>query len=424
MLPLQSAIGLFALVGLAWLVRDRSRTVIWRPVVVGVGLTFLLAVLLLKVPLLRNSLSVLNDAMNVLTDATHAGSSFVFGYLGGAALPFDVNPAGSAFIFAFQALPIILVVGALSALLFHWHIIQPVVRGFAWVLRRTIGLDGPAGVSSAMNIFVGMVESPLVVRPYLRRETRAGLFVIMTAGMASSSGSVLVLYATILSNAIPNALGQLIAASIISAPSAVAVAFLMMPPDEAELKQNTDPGDVAIEGRREGENAMAAIARGTLDGIQLWLNVMCMILVLVALVYMVNTTINAVTPDIGGAPLTLQRIFGWVMAPLAWLLGIPWSEAVTAGGLLGTKTVLNEVIAYDEMIRLPDGTISPRTEMIMLYALCGFANFASLGTMIGGLAAMVPERRNDIAALAPKTLISGTLATCIAGAIVGVLTWN
>ncbi len=424
MLPLQSAIGLFALVGLAWLVRDRSRTVIWRPVIVGIGLTFLLAVLLLKVPFLRNSLSVLNDAMNVLTDATHAGSSFVFGYLGGATLPFDVNPAGSTFIFAFQALPIILVVGALSALLFHWHIIQPVVRGFAWVLRRTIGLDGPAGVSSAMNIFVGMVESPLVVRPYLRRETRAGLFVIMTAGMASSSGSVLVLYATILSNAIPNALGQLIAASIISAPSAVAVAFLMMPPDEFELKQNTDPGDVTIEGRRDGENAMAAIARGTLDGIQLWLNVMCMILVLVALVYMVNATINAVTPDIGGAPLTMQRIFGWVMAPLAWLLGIPWNEAVTAGGLLGTKTVLNEVIAYDEMIRLPEGTISPRTEMIMLYALCGFANFASLGTMIGGLAAMVPERRNDIAALAPKTLISGTLATCIAGAIVGILTWS
>ncbi|MGE3332313.1 MAG: NupC/NupG family nucleoside CNT transporter [Rhodospirillaceae bacterium] len=424
MLPLQSAIGLFALVGLAWLVRDRSRTVIWRPVIVGIGLTFLLAALLLKVPFLRNSLSVLNDAMNVLTDATHAGSSFVFGYLGGATLPFDVNPAGSPFIFAFQALPIILVVGALSALLFHWHIIQPVVRGFAWVLRRTIGLDGPAGVSSAMNIFVGMVESPLVVRPYLRRETRAGLFVIMTAGMASSSGSVLVLYATILSNAIPNALGQLIAASIISAPSAVAVAFLMMPPDEFELKQNTDPGDVTIEGRRDGENAMAAIARGTLDGIQLWLNVMCMILVLVALVYMVNATINAVTPDIGGAPLTMQRIFGWVMAPLAWLLGIPWNEAVTAGGLLGTKTVLNEVIAYDEMIRLPEGTISPRTEMIMLYALCGFANFASLGTMIGGLAAMVPERRNDIAALAPKTLISGTLATCIAGAIVGILTWS
>jgi len=381
----------------------------------------LLALLLMKVPLLQNALSVLNDAMNVLTDATHAGSSFVFGYLGGATLPFEVTGAGSPFIFAFAALPIILVVGALSALLFHWHIIQPVVRGFAWVLRRTIGLDGPAGVSSAMNIFVGMVESPLVISPYLRKETRAGLFVIMTAGMASSSGSVLVLYATILSAQVPNALGLLIAASIISAPAAVAVAFIMLPPTKAELAHAAEPTDVEIEGRREGENAMAAVARGTLDGIQLWLNVMAMLLVLVALVFMVNAIIAFVTPDVAGGPLTLQRVFGWIMSPLAWLLGIPWNEATTAGSLLGTKTVLNEVIAYDELTKLPEGALSPRSQLIMIFALCGFANFASLGTMIGGLAAMVPERRNDIAALAPKTIISGTLATCIAGAVVGIL---
>jgi CNT family concentrative nucleoside transporter len=420
-LALQSVLGLFALIGLAWLARDRTRVVVWRPVFIGLGLTFILALLLLKVPLLQNGLAVLNDAMNVLTDATHAGASFVFGYLGGAALPFEATGPGSAFIFAFQALPIILVVGALSALFFHWHIIQPVVRGFAWVLRRTIGLDGPAGVSSAMNIFVGMVESPLVISPYLRKESRAGLFVIMTAGMASSSGSVLVLYATILSGSIPNALGQLIAASIISAPAAVAVAFIMYPPDRKELKTATDPADVEIEGRREGENSMAAIARGTLDGIQLWLNVMAMLLVLVALVFMVNVIIAFVTPDVAGGPLTLQRVFGWIMSPLAWLLGIPWSEATTAGALLGTKTVLNEVIAYDELTKLPEGALSARSQLIMTYALCGFANFASLGTMIGGLAAMVPERRNDIAALAPKTVISGTLATCIAGAIVGIL---
>jgi CNT family concentrative nucleoside transporter len=260
-----------------------------------------------------------------------------------------------------------------------------------------------------------------VISPYLRKETRAGLFVIMTAGMASSSGSVLVLYATILSAQVPNALGLLIAASIISAPAAVAVAFIMLPPTKAELAQAAEPTDVEIEGRREGENAMAAVARGTLDGIQLWLNVMAMLLVLVALVFMVNVIIAFVTPDVAGGPLTLQRVFGWIMSPLAWLLGIPWSEATTAGALLGTKTVLNEVIAYDELTKLPEGALSARSQLIMIFALCGFANFASLGTMIGGLAAMVPERRNDIAALAPKTIISGTLATCIAGAVVGIL---
>ncbi len=389
--------------------------------VVGIALQFALALAILKIPAIQHGLTVLNDAMNVLTDATRAGTSFVFGYLGGDLLPFETTGPGSPFVFAFQALPVILIVGALSALLFHWNIIQPVVRAFAWVLRRTIGLDGPAGVSSAMNIFVGMVESPLVVKPYLKKESAAGLFVIMTAGMASSSGSVMFIYATLLADIIPNALGQVIAASIISAPGAVVIAYLMLPPTEDELKNATDPSAVEIEGG-EGENAMAAVARGTLEGVQLWLNVMSMIVVLVALVYMVNAFIGLVVPDIGGAPVTMQRFLGWVMSPLAWLLGIPWAEATTAGALLGTKTVLNEVIAYADLAKLPDGTLSERSTLIIVYALCGFANFASLGTMIGGIAAMAPERRKDVAALAPRTLISGTLATCLTAAIVGVIT--
>lgn len=392
----------------------------WRSVTVGIALQFVLALALLKVPPVQNSLAVLNDAVSGLTEATKAGTSFVFGYLGGGDLPFAATGPGSSFVFALQALPLILIISALSALLFHWHIIQPVVRGFAWVLRRTIGIDGPAGVSTAMNIFVGMVEAPLVIRPYLRRESLSGLFVIMTAGMASTSGSVLVLYATMLDQVIPNALGQLITASIMSAPAGVVIAYIMMPPDPADLTRPPEPADVLM-GDYAGENAMSAIARGTLEGTQLWLNVISMLIVLVAFVYLVNAIIGGVVPDIGGAPVTLQRVFGWVMSPLAWLLGIPWSEAPTAGALLGTKTVLNELIAYNELAQLPPDALSGRSRLIISYALCGFANFAALGIMIGGIAAMVPERRNDVVALAPKTLISGTLATCMTAAIVGMI---
>lgn len=408
------------IVGLAWIISENRRGVIWRSVILGVALQFVLAVLLLKVPLFQNSLAVLNDAVSGLTNATRAGTSFVFGYLGGAELPFEPTGAGASFVFAFQALPLILIISALSALLFHWHIIQPVVRGFAWVLRRTVGIDGPAGVSTAMNIFVGMVEAPLVIRPYLRRESLSGLFVIMTAGMASTSGSVLVLYATLLESVIPNPLGQLITASIMSAPAGVVIAYIMIPPDPATFKLPPEPSDVLM-GEYAGENAMSAIARGTLEGTQLWLNVISMLIVLVAFVYMVNGIIAAVVPDFLGAPVTMQRIFGWVMSPMAWLLGIPWSEAPAAGALLGTKTVLNELIAYAEMAKMPPEALSTRSRLIISYALCGFANFAALGIMIGGIAAMVPERRNDVVKLAPRTLISGTLATCMTAAIVGML---
>jgi CNT family concentrative nucleoside transporter len=417
---LQSLIGLCAIIGLAWLISERRRDVIWRSVALGVALQFILALALLKVPMIQNSLSVLNDAVSGLTNATRAGTSFVFGYLGGADLPFEATGPGASFVFAFQALPLILIISALSALLFHWNIIQPVVRAFAWVLRRTIGIDGPAGVSTAMNIFVGMVEAPLVIRPYLRRESLSGLFVIMTAGMASTSGSVLVLYATLLESVIPNPLGQLITASIMSAPAAVVIAYIMIPPDPAGFKLPPEPSDVLM-GEYAGENAMSAIARGTLEGTQLWLNVISMLIVLVAFVYMVNGLIGAIVPDVAGAPVTMQRIFGWVMSPMAWLLGIPWSEAPAAGALLGTKTVLNELIAYAEMARLPPEALSTRSRLIISYALCGFANFAALGIMIGGIAAMVPERRKDVVALAPRTLVSGTLATCMTAAIVGIL---
>jgi CNT family concentrative nucleoside transporter len=272
-----------------------------------------------------------------------------------------------------------------------------------------------------MNIFVGMVEAPLVIRPYLKAESRAGMFVIMTAGMAMIAGTVMILYATFLSGLIPNPLGHLLTASILAAPATIVISFLMVPQDPAR-ETNGDISAINLP-RDPNDNLMSVITRGTTDGAQLIINIVAMLIVLVALVSLANMIIGWL-PDVFGAPLTLQRILGWLLAPLAWLMGIPASEATVAGALLGTKTVLNELIAYSELSRLGADALSERSRLVMTYALCGFANFGSLGIMIGGMGAMVPERRAEIVELAPKSLVSGTLATCLSGAIVGFLTWG
>ncbi len=422
MLPLQSALGIFALIGLAWVVSERRREVPWRRVGIGIALQFALAVILLKIPILTDVFGALNRAVSSLSDATHDGTAFVFGYLGGDTPPFVTTGAGSTFVLAFQAFPLILVISALSGLLFHWNIIQPVVRCFAWVLRRTIGIDGPAGVAAAMDIFVGMIEAPLVIKPYLRTETRAGLFVILTTGMATVAGTVMVLYATMLDGIIPNPLAQILIASIIATPAAIVIAYVMVPEDPEVLAFKTDAPTVILP-RQPGDNMMSVITRSTLEGVELVISIIAMMIVLVALVSLANSIIGLL-PDVFGAPLTLQRMMGWVMAPLAWLIGIPWSEATTAGALLGTKTVLNELIAYSDFSKLPVDALSARSRLIMSYALAGFANLGSLGIAIGGISAMVPERRAEIVELAPRALISGTLATCMSGAMVGLLTWS
>jgi CNT family concentrative nucleoside transporter len=418
-LALQSAFGALVLIAFAWAASERRKDVVWSAVAKGVILQVVIAVLLLKLPPIQRALEKLNVVVSNLMAATRAGTSFVFGYLGGGDVPWVSSGVGSNFVFAFQSLPLILIISALSALLFYWNIIPPIVRGFAWLLRRAIGVDGPAGIAVTMNIFVGMVEAPLVIRPYLRTETRAGLFVIMTAGMAMIAGTVMVLYATMLEGIIPNPIGQLLTASVMAAPATIVIAYIMIPEDPAVLGAGRPPSQVLLP-PSPGDNMMSVITKGTLDGVQILINVIAMLVVLVALVSLANAVIGLL-PDVAGAPLTLQRMFGWVMSPVAWLLGVPWSEAGSAGGLLGTKTVLNELIAYTEMAKLPAEALSDRSRLIMTYALCGFANFGSVGITIGGLAAMVPERRADIIALAPRTMVSGTLATCLSGAIVGVL---
>ncbi len=392
---------------------------VWSAIGKGVALQFVIALLLTKVPIIQHGLEYLNGMVNALMAATRAGTSFVFGYVGGGDVPWTTTNPPANFVFAFQALPLILIISAISALLFYWNIIPPIVRAFAWVLRRTIGVGGPAGIAVTMNIFVGMVEAPLVIRPYLRTETRSGLFIIMTAGMAMVAGTVMVLYATLLDGLIPNPIGQILTASIMAAPATIVIAFIICPEDPALFAAASDPTKVLLP-PSPGNNMMSVITKATIDGLQIFANVVGMLIVLVALVSLANSILS-VFPDIAGGPFTLQRGFGWLLSPIAWLLGIPWAEAPTAGGLLGTKMVLNELIAYAEMSKLPADTLTERSRLIMTYALCGFANFSSIGITIGGIAAMAPERRPDIIELAPKAMLAGSLATCLSGAVIGIL---
>jgi CNT family concentrative nucleoside transporter len=413
---IQSAFGIFALLALAFLISENRRLVSWRQAAIGLAVTFVLAVLMLKIPQLQAAFSVIGDVVDAIAAASRAGTSFVFGYLGGGPLPFELKTPGAEFVFALQALPVVLVMSVLTTLMFHWGILPPIVRGFAVVLERTLGVGGAVGLSTAANIFLGMVEAPLCIKPYLGRLSRSELFMVMTGGMAGIAGTVLVLYATVLGNAIPDAAGHLVVASVLGAPAAILISLIMVP----EKPESRAAGD--LEGLAPvAANTMDAIVRGTMAGLELLLNICAMLIVMIALVHLVNTMLGLL-PAIAGAPLTLEHMLGIVMAPVCWLMGIPWSEAVTAGALMGLKTILNEFVAYLQLVALPADALSPRSRLIMLYALCGFANFGSLGIMIGGLATMAPERRDDIVSLGFKSIVSGTLSTCLIGAIVGAVT--
>jgi CNT family concentrative nucleoside transporter len=387
----------------AWLAGEKRGAVPWRAVGAGLALQLVMAVVFLKVAAIKQAFLKLNDALLVLEQATQAGTGLVFGYLGGGPAPFEVTDTGATFVLAFRALPIVLVMSALSALLFYWRVLPAIVRALSLALEKLMRVGGVVGLSAAANIFVGMVEAPLFVRPYLARVSRGELFAIMVGGMASIAGTVLFLYAVILRPVLPDAVAHLLIASILSAPAALVIAFLMVPPEGAVTSGN-------IELRSEASSSMDALTRGTLDGAQLLLNIVAMLVVFVALVALVNLVI---------APYSLQGALGWALAPLAWLCGIPWSEARAAGALLGTKTVINELVAYVELSKLTE--LSERSRVLLTYALCGFANFGSLGIMIGGLGTMCPERRSEVVALGLKSILAGTLATCLTAATVALL---
>ena len=424
MVTLQALFGLVVFIGIAVLFSEQRRMLNWQLLAAGLGLQFLVAFVMFRFELLQALLNALNQVVVAIADATETGSLFLFGYLGGdpsnVAYPFSIDNPEATVILAFRILPLILIFTVLSAILWHFRILPLIVRGFSVVLRRAMGVSGAVGFSAAANIFIGMVESPALIRPYIKGLTRSELFVVMSCGMATIAGTVMVLYSVILGEVIDNALGHILTASVISAPAAIMLALIMVPAIPKDSAQIA--GGDAVDISTDYHSVMDAIVRGTSDGLKLMINVGAMLLVFIALVALFNSALLLV-PYSSNDPLTLQTILGWMFAPLVWLMGIPWQEAQLAGTLMGIKTALNELLAFLALVDLPAESLSDKSTIIMTYALCGFANFGSLGIMIAGLTGMCSERTREIVALAPKSLISGTLATCMTGTIAGLLSF-
>ena len=411
---LQGVLGIIVFLTVAWIISEKRARVKLPTILTGVAVQFAIAGILLYVPFFKRFFVVLNNVVLVLDSATRAGTSFVFGYLGGGPPPFMLQDPGANFILAFQSLPLVLVIGALSSVLFYWRILPYVVRAFSFALQKSLNIGGALGLGASATIFLGMVEAPLVIKPYLKNMTRSELFSLMTVGMACIAGTVMILYATVLNGVIPDPLGHILVASFIHVAAAVTIARMMVPETAEETAGRLMP-------QRGATSSMDAIVKGTSDGLVLLLNITAMLLVMVALVQLVNVLIGFL-PHVAGQPLTLQRLLGFVMSPVVWLFGIPWSQAQTAGSLMGTKTILNEFLAFLDMSKLPQGALDDRSRLIMTYALTSFANFGSLGILIGGLGSLAPERRDEVVSLGLSAIVAGTLATCMTGAVVGILT--
>lgn len=409
---LRSLVGVAFVIGVAWALSDSRSKFPWRIVAVALGLEILLAVSMFALPPLRALLAWVSAGIDGLQAATLEGARFVFGYLAGGATPYVLTNPENSTVLAFGVLPLIIVVSALSALLWRWGVLEWACRGLGFVLRKTMGIGGALGLATGANIFLGMVEAPLVVRPYLANMSRADLFVIMTTGMATIAGTVMALYASFLSGTSPDAAGHILVASFMAAPGSIAIARIMMPAGDEQ-------GAAAEKAPRLYRSSMDAFARGVQDGVNMLIAVVAMLLAAVAFVALANMILASALPDIGGSELTIGRIFGWIFSPFMWMLGIPWHDALPAGELMGTKTALNELIAYLDMSRLASDAIEPRTRLMMIYALCGFANFASVAIMIGGLSSICPERRDDFADLGLKSLLAGTLTNMLSAALIG-----
>ncbi|MFZ9061873.1 MAG: NupC/NupG family nucleoside CNT transporter [Steroidobacteraceae bacterium] len=412
MLVMQALIGLAVFVLLALPFSSAPRGIQWRLVGVAILLQIVICFLLLKVPVISAGFAYLTQAVNALSQATQQGTTFIFGYLGGGPTPFEVTNPNAVITFAFQLLPLVIVMSALSALLWYWGVLPLVVKAISRVFEKTLGTRGPAGLAAAANVFVGQVEAPLLVKPYIARMTRYELLLLMTAGMATIAGSVMVIYASMLGNILEGALGHLLTKSLMSVPAAIVFSHLLLP----ELPTaESDASPPRIYG-----GSMDAVTQGTSDGLNVYLGILAMLLVLITFVAIFNSFLGLL-PEVGGAALSLERVAGWVFAPIAWCMGIPWSEAPLVGSLLGIKTILNEFIAFIELSNLPAGSLSDRSQLIATYGLCGFANISSMGILIAGIGALCPERKLELGELAPKALLAATLGTCMAGSVVAIV---
>ena len=409
----QGVLGILVFLAIAWLISEKRKLVRASTIVTGVAVQFAIAGLLLYVPAFQHLFLLLNNVVLALDSATKTGTAFVFGYVGGGPPPFMMQDPGANFVLAFQSLPLVLVIGALSALLFYWRVLPYIVKAFSLVFRKTLRIGGALGLGASTTIFLGMVEAPLVIKPYLKNMTRSELFSLMTVGMACVAGTMMIVYSTVLTGIVPNPLGHILVASFIHVAAAITIARVMVPETGEETAGSLLP-------HRSATSSMDAIVKGTADGLTLLLNIIAMLIVMVALVELVNVALG-VLPNFLGQPLTLERLLGFVMAPIVWLFGIPWSQAQTAGSLMGTKTILNELLAFINMSKLPAGALDPRSRLIMTYALTSFANFGSLGILIGGLGSLSPERRDEVVSMGMNAIVAGTLATCMTGAVVGIL---
>ena len=413
----QSLIGLAVVLGLAWVFSENRRALPpWRWILGAVVMQIVIALVVLRVPLIWEGLRAANAGVAVLEQASRAGSSYMFGYLGGAELPFALKPGATPpLVIAFQILPLVIFTSALAALLWHFGVLRIIVRGLSWALQRTLGIGGAVGLNAGANIFLGVVEAPLVVRAYLRSMSRAELFMIMTLGMSTVSGVVLILYSQTLAKVVDNAFGHIITASLICLPASLLLSRIMVP---GESRTGANPrGEESL----TYDGPVDAVVRGTMDGLQLFLAVIAVLMVVFSLVALVDHMLGLL-PSIAGAPLSLQRALGWLFAPLRWTLGVPWSESAVAGSLMGTKAILNEYVAYQQLANSVAAQLSPRSTLIVTYALCGFANLASIGLQVSTLTTLCPERRAEIVGLGFKSWISGNLATAMIGAVVGLIT--
>ena len=412
-------IGIAALVAFAWGVSEnRTGRPGWKWLAGALALQGALALLIVRVPFVWDMVTLANEGVTAIERATLAGSSYMFGYLGGADLPFALKEgAQPPLIIAFQILPLVIVFSALSALLWHWGVLKWLVNGLSFLLRRTLGVSGVVGLSGGANMFLGVVESPLVVRAYFARMSRAELFQVMVLAMATISGAILILYATTLRATVPDAVGHMISASLVSLPAALMIAKLMVPGSSEDAATAADGEEASL----KYENTIDAIVKGTMDGMQLFLAVIAVIIVIFALVALTDQ-ILALLPLVGDEPLSLKRIFGWLFAPVMWLIGVPWGEAQAAGGLMGTKAILNEYVAYLELAALPEGTLGERSLLIVTYALCGVANLASVGLLVSTIGTLCPERRAEAAGLGMKSWAAGNIATLMTGAWIGLVT--
>ncbi|HEV2082047.1 MAG TPA: nucleoside transporter C-terminal domain-containing protein [Brevundimonas sp.] len=410
----QALLGVIVVIAACWGLSENRRRFPWRLALGAVAVQAALVLALFAIPGSQGVLAAITGAVDGLARATNEGAKFVFGHLAGGDQPYEVTNAGAMFTFAFQVLPLILVISALSALLWHWRILKWITWGFGLLFQKTMGLGGASALAVAANIFLGMIESPIVIRAYLDKLTRSEIFLMMVVGLATVAGSTMVAYAAILAPVLPNAAGHVLVASIVSAPAGVLLARIMIPEAPGE------GGEVAdYRSSLKYDSGIDAIVKGTSDGLMVVLNISAILIVFVALVALVNVMLGGFWLFDG--PVTVERVLGWLFMPLAWLTGVEWSEAGIAGRLLGVKLTLTEFVAFMQLGAVPEGEMSERTRMLMTYALCGFANIGSVGITVTGLSVLIPERRQEVLGLVWKALFAGFAATLMAASVVGAL---